>query len=506
MKKSIPFAVLLLAGCTVGPDYRKPDLPTPPAYQDLPTTKDQAPLSSPTAGEADLSQWWLQFNDTELQSLISRALQCNLDLLTAESRLREARQQVIVAGAAGLPKVDSSGVAAHIHSNSNLLSKLSGSSGGSSGSGAAPSGPTDIKLYSLGFDATWEIDVFGGIRRGVEAAGAGQEAAVWQTRDSEVTLTAEIATDYLTLRATQTRIAILEDEAKRQQDVLSLTTARARTGFVTELDVNQQNALVASTLAQIPELQAQVRAMEHAVAVLLAEQPEAITAELDRSAVIPNIPESLPVGLPSDLLRRRPDVRVAERQLAAATAQIGVAAADRYPKFDLIAAASFTGSHLSNLLSGSNLGEAGLGSIMFPIFHGGQIEANIRAKKEEQKQAYYAYSKAVLGAVQDAEDALTRYTTEQQRLIELNRAVEASRSSSTIALQQYRAGLVTYVNVLTAQASELSSRDQQVQSRQAFAADLVSLYKALGGGWEEALPTTKSASATPRSSANRSLP
>jgi len=496
MKKSILVALFILGGCAVGPNYRTPDLATPPAYQDLPTTKAQAPLSSPTAGEADLSQWWLQFNDSELQSLISRALQSNLDLLTAESRLREARQQVIVAGAAGLPKVDSSGVAAHIHSNSNLLSKLSGSSGGSSGSGAAPSGSTDIKLYSLGFDATWEIDVFGGIRRGVEAADASREAAVWQTRDSEVTLTAEIATDYLTLRATQARIAILQSEAKDQQDVLSLTAARARTGFVTQLDVDQQNALVASTLAQIPELQAQTGAMEHAIAVLLAEQPEAITAELDRSAALPTMPTTLPVGLPSDLLRRRPDVRVAERQLAAATAQIGVADADLYPKFDLIAAASFTGSHLSNLLSGSNLGEAGLGSIMFPIFHGGQIEANIRSKKEEQKQAYYAYSKAVLGAVQDAEDALARYTTEQQRLVELQRAVEASRSASTIALQQYRAGLVTYVNVLTAQANELTARDQLEQSRQTFASDLVSLYKALGGGWQENLPATKIAGAS----------
>jgi outer membrane protein, multidrug efflux system len=237
--------------------------------------------------------------------------------------------------------------------------------------------------------------------------------------------------------------------------------------------------------------------MEHAIAVLLAEQPEAMTVELDRSAAIPAMPTSLPVGLPSDLLRRRPDVRAAERRLAAANAQIGVAEADLYPKFDLIAAASFTGSHLSNLLSGSNLGGVGLGSVMFPIFHGRQIEANIRAKKEEQKQAYYAYSKAVLGAVQDAEDALARYTTEQQRLIQLDRAVDASRSSSAIALQQYRAGLVTYVNVLTAQANELSARDQQEQSRQAFAADLVSLYKALGGGWLESLPTTTSASATP---------
>jgi NodT family efflux transporter outer membrane factor (OMF) lipoprotein len=497
MKRPILAAALLLSGCAVGPDYRDPHLPTPSTYEDLPAAKAQAPLSVPVAAQTDLSQWWLQFNDAELQGLITRALQSNLDLLTAESRLREARQQVIVAGAAGLPKVDANGLAAHFHSNSNLLSKLSGSSGGSSGGGAAPSGPTDIKLYSLGFDATWEIDVFGGIRRGVEAADASREAAVWQTRDSEVSLTAEIATDYLTLRATQARIAILQSEAKEQQDVLNLTAARARTGFVTQLDVNQQNALVASTLAQIPELQAQARAMEHAIAVLLAEQPEAMTAELDRSAAAPAMPTTLPVGLPSDLLRRRPDVRVAERQLAAATAQIGVADADLYPKFDLIAAASFTGSHLSNLLSGSNLGEAGLGSIMFPIFHGGQIEANIRSKKEEEKQAYYAYSKSILGAVQDAEDALARYTTEQQRLVELQRAVDASRSSSTIALQQYRAGLVTYVNVLTAQANELSARDQQEQSRQAFAADLVSLYKALGGGWQENLPATKTAAASP---------
>ena len=497
MKKSILLAALLLAGCAVGPNYRKPDLPVSPAYQDMPMVKAQAPLSVPMAAEADLSQWWMQFNDLELQSLISLALQSNLDLLTAESRLREARQQVIVAGAAGLPHVNANGVAAHIHSNSNLLSDLSGGSGGSSGGSAAPSGPLDAKLYSLGFDATWEIDVFGGIRRGIEAADASREAAVWQMRDSEVTLTGEIATDYLTLRATQARIAILQDEAKEQQNVLNLTAARARTGFVTQLDVNQQNALVASTLAQIPELLAQAGAMEHAIAVLLAEQPEAMTAELDRSAAIPAMPTSLPVGLPSDLLRRRPDVRAAERQLAAANAQIGVAEADLYPKFDLIAAASFTGSHLSNLLSGSNLGGVGLGSVMFPIFHGGQIEANIRAKKEEQKQAYYAYSKAVLGAVQDAEDALARYTTEQQRLIQLDCAVDASRSSSAIALQQYRAGLVTYVNVLTAQANELSARDQQEQSRQVFAADLVSLYKALGGGWLESLPTTTSASATP---------
>jgi NodT family efflux transporter outer membrane factor (OMF) lipoprotein len=342
----------------------------------------------------------------------------------------------------------------------------------------------DLKLYSAGFDATWEIDVFGGVRRGVEAAADSGEAAEWQMRDGEVTLTAEIATDYLTLRATQSRIAILRDEAAHQQDVLNLTVARAKTGFVTQLDVNQQKTLVATTLSQIPELQADVRANEHAIAVLLAQQPEALEAELDRAVDEPSIPTTIAVGLPSDLLRRRPDVRASERQLAAATAQIGVAVADLYPKFYLIGAASFTGSHLSSLLSGSNLGEVGAGAIMWPIFHGGEIQANVRSKKEEEKQAYFAYSKTVLGAIQNAEDALARYATEQQRQLELQRAVSAAQSSSTIALQQYRAGFVTYVNVLTAQANELSARDQLEQSRQAFATDLVSLFKALGGGWQ----------------------
>jgi NodT family efflux transporter outer membrane factor (OMF) lipoprotein len=443
-------------------------------------------MSMPVAGDADLSQWWSQFHDAELQSLVARALHSNLDLLTAASRVREARQQIVIAGAAGLPKVNANAFAAHIHSNSDLLSKLSGSgssSGGSSG-GAPPSGPLDLKLYSVGFDATWEIDVFGGVRRGVEAAADSGEAAEWQMRDGEVTLTAEIATDYLTLRATQSRIAILRDEAAHQQDVLNLTVARAKTGFVTQLDVNQQKTLVATTLSQIPELQADVRANEHAIAVLLAQQPEALEAELDRAVDEPSIPTTIAVGLPSDLLRRRPDVRASERQLAAATAQIGVAVADLYPKFDLIGAASFTGSHLSSLLSGSNLGEVGAGAIMWPIFHGGEIQANVRSKKEEEKQAYFAYSKTVLGAIQNAEDALARYATEQQRQLELQRAVSAAQSSSTIALQQYRAGFVTYVNVLTAQANELSARDQLEQSRQAFATDLVSLFKALGGGWQ----------------------
>ncbi|HEX3755661.1 MAG TPA: efflux transporter outer membrane subunit, partial [Rhizomicrobium sp.] len=470
-----------LAACTVGPNYSRPTTPMPANYSALPKSNADAPLSMPVVQSVDLSAWWKGFHDAELESLIQRALSANLDLLTAASRVQEAREQEIVVGAAGLPQLNASGNAVRLHSGSNLLQKIGGSSGSSSGSSGpgASSGGTDLKLYSLGFDATWEADIFGGVRRSVEAARAGTEAARWEMRDGEVSLTAEIAVDYFTLRSGQARLAILAAQEKSQAETLDLVTARAHAGFVTELDVNQQRQLLASTQAGRPPLVAETVGMRHALAVLLGKQPGALDAELKQEAPLPVVPPSLPVGLPSDLLRARPDIRAAERRLAQATANIGVAVADLYPKFDLIASLAFSGPRLSDLLSGNNLGEAGLGSIMAPIFHGGQIHANIGAKQEKQKQAYFAYQKAILSAVQNAEDALTRYDNEQQRFKALNSAVQTATASTALALQQYRAGLVTYTSVLQTQSTRLTAEDDLAQSRAALITDLVSLYKAL---------------------------
>ncbi|MBV8394294.1 MAG: efflux transporter outer membrane subunit, partial [Alphaproteobacteria bacterium] len=425
--------LLALAGCAVGPDYKKPELKTAASWEGTQVDPRDVPYSVPVATEADLSQWWTMLEDGQLQSLIDRALKANLDLLTAVSRVREAREQEVIAGAAGLPHVSASGTAVKFHSNSSLAASLAGGSAASAGAaaGAAASAPTDtnITLYSVGFDATWEIDVFGGVRRAVEAAKARTEAAQWQVHDGQVTLTAEIAADYMNLRATQARLAILRSESRSQADTLSLIAARRNAGFVTDLDVNQQQTLLATSDAQIPQLVAEIRVMQHALSVLLAEQPEALAQELDAVAPIPGIPAQLPVGLPSDLLRRRPDVRAAERQLAAATAEEGVAIADLYPKFNLLGALSFTGNMLGTLLSAGNFGQVGVASITWPLFKGGQIRANIRAKEEEEKQAYYAYQKAVLGAVKDAEDALIRFITEQQRIASLERAVKFGQST-----------------------------------------------------------------------------
>ncbi|HEX4270635.1 MAG TPA: efflux transporter outer membrane subunit, partial [Rhizomicrobium sp.] len=315
MKRLAFILLAAVAGCTVGPDYKKPDTPMPPGYAGLPGSKADAPLSMPVAQSIDLSAWWQGFHDPELESLIGRALSANLDLLTAASRVREAREQEFVAGAAGLPQVNATGNAVRLHSASNILQKIGG---GSQTGGAAATGGTDIKLYSLGFDATWEADIFGGVRRSVEAAAAGTEAARWQMRDGEVSLTAEIAVDYFTLRSDQARLAILAAQEKSQRETLMLVTARARTGFVTELDVNQQQQLLASTQAQRPPLMTETAAMRHAIAVLLGLQPTALDAELNAAAALPEMPPSLPVGLPSDLLRARPDIRAAERRLAQA--------------------------------------------------------------------------------------------------------------------------------------------------------------------------------------------
>jgi NodT family efflux transporter outer membrane factor (OMF) lipoprotein len=478
MRSGALLPLLLLGACTVGPDYRAPDVVSPSSFTQA---AGQAPLSRAVPEKADVAQWWTGFGDKTLDSLIARALAANLDLKTAASRLRQAREEAIMAGAAEWPQVNATGSAARVHSNANLASRLGPPQGGS----GAPRGGTDIKLYSAGFDATWELDIFGGTRRQIEAAKANSEAALWQLHDGEVSLTAEIASTYFTLRAAQARLAVLTSEAARQNDTLTLVASRRQAGFVTQYDVDQQNVLLATTNAEIAPLQAEAAISEHALAVLLAEPPEALYAELGAPAPLPPVPVTVPTGLPSDLLRRRPDVRAAERRLAAATANVGVAVADLYPKFNLIGALSFSGNGVSNLFSSGNLGEMGYGGITWSIFSAGKIHANIRSKEEYRNQAYFAYQKAVLGAIRDAEDALARYRTDQQRLIALERAAASGRSSVEIASQQYRAGLAPYLNVLSAEANYLSVSDQLVQSRQALVTDLVALYKALGGGWSD---------------------
>ncbi len=488
---------LACAACAVGPDYHRPETPTPSGYSDV---GDRASnpfgqaLSAP-ADEAQIAAWWTGFGDPELNDLIARALKGNLDLQTDYARIRQSRDQEIVAGAKGLPHAGSAFSAARVNDNASTspFANLLGGGAGAGAAGAAAgasaasaSAPSHINSFALSFDATWELDLFGGVRRSVEAAQASTEAAVWAKRDGEVSLTAEVASDYLTLRALQARIAIAQQEAARQRDTFTIIHQQAQTGFVTRLNVNQQEAQVQQVIASIPELEAEARAQIHAIGVLLGESPEALEAELSTSdgKALPGVPETLPVGLPSDLLRRRPDVREAERRLAASTAQVGVQVANLYPKFDILALAPFASNTFTGVFNANSATSIGAGVIQWPIFQGGQIRGNIRAARAEQDQAYFAYKKAVLGALQNVEDALSRYQADQRRIVAQQASVAAADNSLLIARQQYSVGLVTFLNVLSAQETLLNARNQLTQDQGQLATDLVSLYKALGGGWK----------------------
>jgi NodT family efflux transporter outer membrane factor (OMF) lipoprotein len=486
---TLPLVVttLALAACTVGPNYTRPPIASPPSYTEAAST--QHTVITPTP--ADLSAWWTALNDPVLNDLIRRALADNPDLQTAASRVREARQQARITAAAALPTLNASGNAITFNSNRSSPSGSAATASAGEGTTAAAAGglagipiPSHTNLYSVGFDATWELDLFGGTRRAVEAAKDQVQAAEWARRDGQVTLLAEITNDYLTLRALQVRIAIGQAELKRQQDLFGLIHARRQAGFVTNLDVNQQSVQVATAAAQIPQLDAQARAQIHALGVLIGQPPETLTDTLKpTAAALPPPPPGLPVGLPSDLLLRRPDIREAERRLAAANAQIGVQEANLYPKVNLLGLGSFAGTSVDTLISHKNLQSIGDGMVTLPIFNGGRTRAAIAAAREERTQALLAYEKAVLGGFRDVEDALARFKAEEVRRTSLAQSVDAAQNTLEIAKDQYSTGLVTFINVLQAENAELNSRDQLTQSDAQALSDLVSLYKALGGGY-----------------------
>lgn len=492
----IVVATAMLSACVVGPDYRKPDITTPAAYS---ATK-ALPEASANGREADLDAWWTQFRDSELDSLIDRAMHGNLELQTAVSRIREAREQTIVAGAAALPAVNADADVNHTRLSQNsgisqLASQLGGGAG-SSGQGGARAGGGQagggfalpgggFTSYTVGFDASWEIDVFGGVRRSVEAAEARAERALWESRDSAVSVSAEIANDYFMLRAVQRQISIAHDQIERQQQTLALTDARYKQGFVSELDVHQQRAQLASIEASLPALDAQAAAQIHALGALLGEQPDALQAELAPTHALQSVDLRVPVGLPADLLRRRPDIRAAERALAASNADIGVAVADLFPKFNLSGMFDFVSLDLRNLLDSASRQYGGTAAISWPIFAGNRIRANVRIREEQNRQALYAYRNAVLRALQDVEDALTRYADERKRNDALRKTLAEAQNAADIARAQYRAGLVDFTPVLTEQGTLLDTQNQLAQSDGSLDRNLVSLYKALGGGWKE---------------------
>jgi NodT family efflux transporter outer membrane factor (OMF) lipoprotein len=468
-------ATALLAGCTVGPNYQRPASPVPPTYAE--------PGSTAGTSDADLASWWRGFGDPELDKLVDRAIARNLDVEMAAARIREARARERAAGSAALPQVDAQASASRQRISENAIPIPPGAGGpGNSGSFGLPG--SEFDTFRVGFDASWEIDLFGQTRRSVEAAHARTGAAIWNRRDAQVMAAAEVADAYLELRTLQQRIATAQTEVARQQRFVRLVGARVRGGMVTGEDLAQQQSQLRTAEAGIPPLRAQADAQMHALGVLTGETPEALIAELSPTAALPSAP-AVPAGLPSDLLRRRPDIRAAEQNLHAATADIGVATADLYPKFSLTAAPALISTALASLLEWGSRSYTASAALDWPIFNGGKTRANIEATKAVQQQALIAYRKTILKALKDVEDALGNIDNDRRQIASLDEAHSSAARAEQIARDRYKGGLVTYSDVLQAQASRISLESQLIEARGNQARDTVALIKALGGGWPE---------------------
>jgi multidrug efflux system outer membrane protein len=468
------FMALLVGACTVGPNYQQPQPPMPAEWS-------SAAESGIGNGPFEIVRWWDLFGDPRLQNLVARSVSANKDLKMAEARVREARAKWRAAGAAAWPAVDASGSYTRVRQSENVPS--------SSGQ--------EWDLFQTGFDAGWEIDLFGGVRRSVEAAKAEIEASEENRRDVLVTLVAEVATNYLALRGSQRRLAIAHENIRNQKDTVDLTQGRFEAGLGNKLAVVQSQALLAGTEAKVPIIEASVRQAIHRLGVLLGVEPQALLEALLPPAEIPPEPPEVPVGLPSDLLRRRPDIRGAERQLAAATANIGVATADLFPRFSLTALFGLQSTAASDLFLGQSRFWTFGPTVRWPVFDAGKVRAAIQVQTARQEEALAFYEKTVLKSLEEVESAMVVYTNSRKARDALARAVETTRQSADIALELYRKGLVDFLNVLQSQLALYQVQDQFVQSRQDVSTSLVALFKALGGGWETG-PQGAGSSSSPR--------
>jgi len=454
---------LILSGCvSVGPNYTKVEPDAPIKWH----TELAGGLTTEDFQPETLAQWWGTLNDLELESLVERAIKGNLDLKSAHARIREARALRGISRAGFFPTLDAGGSAAKYRSSEN------------SGTGK------ESKLYSAGFDAGWELDVFGGVRRSVEAAQANLEATQDDLHDVMVSLLAEVALNYVEVRTYQARLAVAGANIKAQEETYQLNRSRYQAGIIDNLAVQQSLYNLENTRSRIPTLQTGLEAAKNRLAVLLGKKPGEVHQELAEKKPIPVLPVTVAVGVPAETLRNRPDIRQAERNLAAQTAQIGVAKADLYPKFRLMGTIGLESISTKNFLeSASRTWGIGPG-ISWNIFHGGAIRQNIKVQTARQEHALIQYESAVLKAQEEVENVLVAYAKEQRRRESLAMATDAAKQAVLLARDQYQAGLVDFNNVLIAQRSLLSFQDELAQSEGAVVSNLVRLYKALGGGWK----------------------
>jgi NodT family efflux transporter outer membrane factor (OMF) lipoprotein len=487
-------AVAIVSGCSVGPDFTPPKADTPANWEDH--SQKGAP-SSTVSATPDTAIWWASFNDPELTSLIERARDSNPDLQQAALRIEEARAQLEAVGARNLPAVNLDSSYARTRLSDKGALDLFGGAGQTqtAAQGALNGIPASVVPFSLppfdlfqtGFDASWEIDLFGRVRRSVESAEAQAQAVEESRHDALVSVYAEVARSYMQLRGVQRLIAITNDNLRAQQDSYKLTKAQAAGGETSNLDVESAAAEVATTEAQLPTLADQLNRAINALSYLLDLEPGALEKELGQPKPLPPNPPKVPIGMPSELAHRRPDIRAAEANLHAATANIGVATADLYPRLSMTASFGLQALKFSNLGNWASKFYSIGPALSIPVFNG-VTYANITVQDVRQKEAALNYKTTVLQALHDVENAVSSYETEQVRLQSLQRAATANANSLSLAQQRYRAGLSSFLEVLDSERRLYASQTEVVRSNVTISTNLIAVYKSIGGGWDVPAP------------------
>ena len=472
-----------LGGCTVGPNFSPPEAASPASFR-----ASEASDASRTVTGTVAVQWWQSFDDPILTRLEERVAAQNLDVQVATERLLEARAEIEIAGAAALPSINASGNYAH---------ELNSAYGPANSPPLLPFSikPVPYNYYEAGFDAAWEVDLWGKTRRSVEAARASFAEAAAERRGVLLSALAELGRDYIDLRDAQDLLRITRQNLGTAQQSLNLTEQRAAAGLVADLDVANASAQAASIQAQIPPLQTRITADVNAISYLLGLPPSALSSELSPPRPTPPVPPAVPIGLPSELLTRRPDIMAAEDQLHQATAEVGVAVADFYPSFNLVGNIDLQSISLSQFADIAARTYSFGPTITLPIFEGGELKGQLSLRKAQQKEAAINYARTVLAAFHDVDNSLAAYDDEQRRRVSLEEAVQQDTRALGLAQSRYADGLTDFLEVLTTQQNLLSADQQLAISTAAISTDLVAIYKALGGGWQVAFPEEASAGA-----------
>ena len=469
----LTLGLISLGACTVGPDFKRPD--AQPATQWAEPQGRQA--ASRAVSDPLEEQWWDVFHDPQLSALVRRALTDNLDLKLASSRLQQSRAVRQVTTAGRYPELSADGNYGRKRNSANGLSDPSGNNGRSA-----------FNLWDAGFAASWELDFWGRVRRETEAADATLQVAENDRRTVLLSVLAETAQDYIQLRGVQSTRAVTEQNLDVARRSLKLSQLRLADGVATHLDVAEAAAQVAAIEARLPDLQQRQDQWIKALGRWMGQAPQALHAQLSPDAAVPQTQRQVAIGLPSQLAQRRPDIRQAEARLHAATASIGVAKGDFYPRITLSGSLGSQAMQLSDLGSWGSRTFAFGPSLSLPLFNGGRLQGMLDLREAQQQEAALAYQQTVLRAWHEIDDQLTRYNASQLRRDSLAEAVRQNQIALDTAQHQYVEGVVDFVNVLTVQSALLATQEQWVESSTGVSLAMVGLYKALGGGWESVYP------------------